>query len=85
MPNGIINRADYDKIKSTEVKLGILFETQLEMTKILKDNIKKIDERFEAGNNKFHKLEKSRLKDKGFAGLTGIIGGFLASLAKGGG
>lgn len=84
MANGLITRKDYDKIKDADVKLGILFETQLKTQSLLEDHIKQVEKRLELGEKRFEKIEKDKLKDKGFAGLTGIIGGFLAALTKGG-
>jgi len=88
MPNGVVNRSDFDKITELDAKLGILFETQKETQGFLKETIEKIDIRFEAGNRRFRFLEKLKLrqnlKDKTFAGFMGLIGGFLASFYKGG-
>lgn len=82
MPNGITPTTF--KGYSAKSQRETLFDIQIETQQTLLTYISKTDKRFESGNKKFHKLEKGRLKDKGFAGLTGIIGGFLASLVKGG-
>ena len=83
MPNGIVNRKDFDKITEQDVKLGILFESNLELQALLKENIKKIDERFQAGNRRFGKLEKRKWFDKGLAAGIGAISGFIGGFFKG--
>ena len=86
MPNGIVNRADFDKIEDHNVKLGIVFETIIDTQGILKQNIEETNRRFEAGNKRFRKMEKkalvSHVVDKGISVTSGFVGGFLAILTK---
>ena len=76
MSNGTIDIENFEKIESTEVKLNILFKTIVSYTE-------KIDNRFEAGNIRFKKLENRKLVDKGFSFIGGIIGGIIAIFTKG--
>ena len=83
MPNGVVNRTDFDKLKDVDVKLGVLFETGIKTQKILQEHMQKTEKRFEAGTKRMEKIEKralrSGLTDKGFSGMMGLIGGFIAS------
>ena len=36
MANAVVKREDFDKIKSIDVKLGILFDTNMQTLKVLK-------------------------------------------------
>ena len=36
MANAVVTRADFDKIKNIDVKLGILFDTEMKTLKLLK-------------------------------------------------
>ena len=36
MANSVVKREDFDKIKSVDVKLGILFETNMQTLRLLK-------------------------------------------------
>ena len=86
MPNGVVKREDFDNLTSQKAKLGILFETGIETQKTLTSYIEKTEERFSAGRKRFEKIEKkalmSQIKDKGFSGMMGLIGGFIASYLK---
>lgn len=73
MPDGIIDIEDFEKNKDTDWKLNVLFKTIVSYTE-------KIDARFEAGNQRFKKIENRKLVDKVWAGAGGIIGGALAAL-----
>ena len=74
MPNGIIDIEDFEKNKDTDWKLNVLFKTIVSYTE-------RIDKRFEAGNNRFAKLEKRKLVDKAYSFAGGIIGGIVAALS----
>ena len=73
MSNGLIEIEEFEQIKDTEVKLNILFKTMV-------CHIKEIDRRFEAGNQRFKRLENRKLIDKVYSGIGGIIGGVIAAL-----
>jgi len=83
MPNGVTTRQDFDRIDNIDAKLGILFETGIKTQKILRDHMQKTEARFMAGTKRMEKIEKralrSGLTDKGFSGMMGLIGGFIAS------
>ena len=72
MPNGIISKEEFEKITQTDIKLNILFGTIVSYTD-------RIDARFEAGNQRFKKLENRKLIDKVYATIGGVIGGILAT------
>jgi len=85
MPDGVkVKRADFDKMINGDISLGlgILYETQLEMQKFLKETIEKMDKRFEVGSQRFRKLENRKKLNTaaGFGG--GIIGGIIAVVGK---
>jgi len=86
MPNGIISEEQFKGMKDTNLKLDILFGTSIKTQKTLEDNIKKTNERFEAEEKRFNKIEKkalsAQIKDKGFSGMMGVLGGFLAGWFK---
>lgn len=88
MPNGVIDKENFDKIKNKDIQIAvsILFETGVETQKALKEYIEASNKRFDAGNKRFNKIEKkaliSQIKEKGFSGMTGFIGGFMASWIK---
>lgn len=73
MPNGIIKVKAFERIKEVDVKLNILFET-------MTYHMEKIDKRFEAGSERFKKLENRKLVDRTWATIAGAITGFAASL-----
>jgi len=83
MPNGVTTRQDFDRIGNIDAKLGILYETGIATQKILRDHMQKTEARFMAGTKRMEKIEKralrSGLTDKGFSGMMGLIGGFIAS------
>ena len=87
MSNGVVTPERFASIKDADLKLNILFDTSLATQKALHDNIEESNKRFEAGNKRFQKIEKkalsSQIKDKGFSGGMGFIGGFIASWFKG--
>ena len=87
MSNGIVTPEQFERMTDTNLKLDVLFTTGMKTQKTLEDNIKKTDKRFEAGNKRFEKVEKkalkSQLKDKGFSGAAGVVGGFIASWFRG--
>jgi len=85
MPDGVkVKRSDFDKMINGDISLGlgILYETQLEMQKFLKETIEKMDKRFEVGSQRFRKLENRKKLNTaaGFGG--GIIGGIIAVVGK---
>jgi len=85
MPNGIkVKRADFDKMinGSIPLGLGVLYETQLEMQEFLKDTIEKMDKRFEAGSQRFKKLENRKRLNTAASFGGGIIGGIIAIIGK---
>lgn len=73
MPNGIIDIEDFEKNSDVDWKLNVLFKT-------ITHYIEKIDERFEAGNDRFKKLENRKLIDTTYAALGGAISGALGAL-----
>jgi len=83
MPNGIVTRERFDGMKNIDDKLGVLFDTGMQTQKILKEHMQKTETRFEAGTKRMERIEKRALKrnltDKGFSGMMGLIGGFIAS------
>ncbi len=54
-----------------------LFDLHLETQRTLLEHIKKIDERFEKGNERFKKLENRKRVDRGLSILSGGVGGFV--------
>ena len=82
MSNGVISQKQFADMTDVNLKLDILFGTGIKTQQVVEANIKKTDARFKAGHERFEKIEKkalrSQLKDKGFSGAMGIIGGFLA-------
>jgi len=86
MSNGVVTRERFDGMKDIDDKLGVLFDTGMQTQKILKEHMQKTEARFMAGTKRMEKIEKkalkNRLADKGFSGMAGIIGGFLASWFK---
>lgn len=73
MSNGIITPEQFEKVVEVDVKLNILFGT-------ISSHIKRIDSQFEAGNQRFKKLENRKIIDKLWAAAGGVIGGILATL-----
>jgi len=73
MPNGIIDIEDFESNKDTDWKLNVLFKTIVVY-------MNRIDARFEAGNERFKKLENRKLVNKVYATAGGIIGGALAAI-----
>jgi len=73
MSNGIITPEQFEKVVETDVKLNILFGT-------ITSHIERIDKRFEAGNQRFKKLENRKIIDKIWAAGGGIVGGALAAV-----
>ena len=76
MPNGVVTRERFDGMKDIDDKLGVLFDTGMQTQQILKEHMQKTETRFV-------RIEKRALKrgltDKGFSGMMGLIGGFIAS------
>ena len=60
---------------TTEGKLNTLFDCMCSIHDNQCDQVEKCEPRI-------RKLENRRIKDTGFAGLMGLIGGFAASLAR---
>ena len=54
-------------------KLDVLFKT-------ITSHMGEIDRRFEAGNQRFKRLENRKLIDRLYSGIGGIIGGVIAAL-----
>jgi len=83
MSNGIVTRERFDGMKNIDDKLGVLFDTGMQTQQILKKHMQKTEARFETGTKRMEKIEKRALKrgltDKGFSGMMGLIGGFIAS------
>ena len=73
MPNGLIEIEEFERLDNVDVKLNILFKTLTVYTN-------RIDARFEAGVERFKKLENRKLIDRSYATMGGIIGGALAAL-----
>ena len=85
MPDGVkVKRADFDKMINGDISLGlgILYETQLEMQKFLKETIEKMDKRFEVGSQRFRKLENRKKFNTAASFGGGIIGGIIAIVGK---
>ena len=85
MPDGVkVKRADFDKMINGDISLGlgILYETQLEMQKFLKETIEKMDKRFEVGSQRFRKLENRKKLNTAASFGGGIIGGIIAIVGK---
>ena len=85
MPDGVkVKRADFDKMINGDIPLGlgILYETQLEMQKFLKEKIEKLDKRFEAGSQRFKKLENRKKLNTVASFGGGVVGGIIAIVAK---
>ena len=85
MPDGIkVRREDFDKLIKGDIVLGlgVLYETQLEMQEFFKETIEKMDKRFEAGSQRFKKLENGKKLDTAASFGGGIIGGIIAIVAK---
>jgi len=85
MPDGIkVKRTDFDKMINGDIPLGlgVLYETQLEMQKFLKETIEKMDKRFEVGSQRFRKLENRKKLNTAASFGGGVIGGIIAIVAK---
>ena len=85
MPDGIkVKRTDFDKMINGDIPLGlgVLYETQLEMQKFLKETIEKMDKRFEVGSQRFRKLENRKRLNTAASFGGGIIGGIIAIIGK---
>jgi len=85
MPNGIkVKRTDFDRLIGGDIYLGLglLYETQLEMQEFLKEAIEKMDKRFEAGSQRFRKLENKKRLNTAASFSGGIVGGIIAIVAK---
>ena len=85
MPDGIkVKRTDFDKLIKGDISLGlgVLYETQLEMQEFFKETIEKMDKRFEAGSQRFKKLENGKKLDTAASFGGGIIGGIIAIVGK---
>ena len=85
MPNGVkVKRTDFDKMINGDIPLGlgVLYETQLEMQEFLKETIEKMDKRFEAGSQRFRKLENRKKLNTAASFGGGIIGGIIAIIGK---
>jgi len=85
MPDGVkVKRADFDKMINGDISLGlgILYETQLEMQEFLKETIEEMDKRFEAGSQRFRKLENRKRLNTAASFGGGIIGGIIAIIGK---
>ena len=82
MPNGIISESQFKEMTDINLKLNILFGTNIKIQKTLEDSIAETKKRVEIAHQRFEKIEKkalkSQLKDKGFAGMMGLVGGFIA-------
>ena len=85
MPDGIrVRREDFDKLIKGDIVLGlgVLYETQLEMQEFFKETIEKMDKRFEAGSQRFKKLENRKKINTAANFGGGIIGGIIAIIGK---
>ena len=85
MPDGAkVKRADFDKLIDGDIPLGlgVLYETQLEMQEFLKETIEEMDKRFEAGSQKFRKLENRKRLNTTASFGGGIVGGIIAIIGK---
>ena len=85
MSDGIkVKRTDFDKLINGDIPLGlgVLYETQLEMQEFLKKTIEKMDKRFEAGSQRFRKLENRKRLNTTASFGGGIIGGIIAIIGK---
>ena len=85
MPNGVkVKRTDFDKMINGDISLGlgVLYETQLEMQEFLKETIEEMDKRFEAGSQRFRKLENRKRLNTAASFGGGIIGGIIAIIGK---
>ena len=85
MPDGVkVKRADFDKMINGDISLGlgILYETQLEMQEFLKETIGEMDKKFEAGSQRFRKLENRKKLNTAASFGGGIIGGIIAIIGK---
>ena len=85
MPDGIkVRREDFDKLIKGDIVLGlgVLYETQLEMQEFFKETIEKMDKRFEAGSQRFKKLENRKKINTAASFGGGIIGGIIAIVGK---
>ena len=85
MSDGIkVKRTDFDKLIKGDIALGlgILYETQLEMQEFFKEAIEKMDKRFEAGSQRFKKLENRKKINTAASFGGGIVGGIIAIIGK---
>ena len=85
MPDGIkVKRTDFDKLIDGDISLGlgVLYETQLEMQEFLKETIEGMNKRFEAGSQRFKKLENRKRLNTAASFGGGIIGGIIAIIGK---
>ena len=73
MPNGRIDLEDFEKNSDIDWKLNVLFKTLIY-------NIESTEKRFDAGRQRFEKLENRKLIDRVYSGMGGVIGGVLAAL-----
>ena len=85
MPDGIkVKRTDFDKLIKGDISLGlgVLYETQLEMQEFFKETIEKMDKRFEAGSQRFKKLENRKKINTAASFGGGVVGGIIAIIGK---
>ena len=85
MSDGIkVRREDFDKLIKGDIVLGlgVLYETQLEMQEFFKETIEKMDKRFEAGSQRFKKLENRKKINTAASFGGGVVGGIIAIIGK---
>lgn len=74
--NGLNVSKDVFKTMQPDEKLEVIFDNVSEIRKCQKCQINECEERFK-------NIENRKWKDKGVAGIAGLIGGFAAQIAKG--
>jgi len=79
-----VRREDFDKLIKGDIALGlgVLYETQLEMQEFFKETIEKMDKRFEAGSQRFKKLENRKKINTAASFGGGVVGGIIAIIGK---
>lgn len=86
MANGLpIDIDTFRNLKSSDAKLDALFDVLAHMASSGYECGSDRERRLQNCEKRFLSLENRKWTDRGFSGSMGLIGGFLASLFKGGG
>jgi len=82
MSNVSIKKEEFEKIDDTNLKLNILFESVIESSEFLKEQIEATRMRFETGDKRVKRLENRKNLNTAASFGGGVAGGIIAIFGK---